>query len=188
TTDASGNADFVATLTTPVPAGQQFMAATATDSLGNTSEFSGNVAITHEKATTASTVSAAPNPSGYGQSVTFTATVAATGLGTPTGTVRFVDGLTGSDLGTVALSGGTATLSTATLAAGLHIITVSYSGVSDFQTSSGNVTQRVNPAALIITASGQTKVYGDANPTFTVSYSGFVLGQDASVLGGSLSF
>jgi len=47
------------------------------------------------------------NPSGFGQSVTFTATVTGTN-GTPTGTVTFKDGATA--LATNALSGGQATL------------------------------------------------------------------------------
>ncbi len=46
----------------------------------------------------------------------------------------------------------------------------------------------IGPAALSVTANAATKIYGQANPTFSVSYSGFVLGQDASVLGGSLNF
>src|SRR5439155_1152359 len=33
-----------------------------------------------------------------------------------------------------------------------------------------------------------TKTYGDANPTFTARYDGFVLGQTTSVLGGALAF
>ena len=46
----------------------------------------------------------------------------------------------------------------------------------------------VNKAALTVTADDKSKVAGQANPAFTASYSGFVLGQDASVLGGSLVF
>jgi parallel beta-helix repeat protein len=39
TTDGNGNATFIATLATPVPAGQGFVTATATDAAGSTSEF-----------------------------------------------------------------------------------------------------------------------------------------------------
>ncbi|HUB25291.1 MAG TPA: MBG domain-containing protein [Tepidisphaeraceae bacterium] len=45
-----------------------------------------------------------------------------------------------------------------------------------------NSTLTVTQAALTITANNQTKVYGSANPTLTVSYSGFVNGESASSL------
>ncbi len=46
----------------------------------------------------------------------------------------------------------------------------------------------VTPAPLTVTASGGSKQYGQANPAFTASYGGFVLGQDQSVLSGALAF
>ena len=48
----------------------------------------------------------------------------------------------------------------------------------------GNLT--VTPASLTVTGSG-TQVYG-GSPTFSAGYSGFVLGQGPSVLGGTLAF
>jgi hypothetical protein len=45
----------------------------------------------------------------------------------------------------------------------------------------------VTKAALTITANNQSKITGEANPAFTVRDSGFVLGQNASVLGGTLT-
>jgi hypothetical protein len=45
----------------------------------------------------------------------------------------------------------------------------------------------VTAAPLAITGSG-AQVYGGANRAFSASYSGFVLGQTASVLGGTLAF
>jgi len=47
-----------------------------------------------------------------------------------------------------------------------------------------NITQK----SLDVTADDKSKIYGDAEPTYTASYSGFVLGEDESVLGGTLSF
>jgi len=74
-----------------------------------------------------------------GQSVTLTATLAASvaGSGTPSGTVTLKNG--SSTLGTVTLSGGKATLSTASLTRGVHTITLVYSGSSTFNshTSAG---------------------------------------------------
>ena len=46
----------------------------------------------------------------------------------------------------------------------------------------------VTPAALTITAANQTRIQGEANPAFTVSYSGFVLGEGPGALGGTLTF
>ena len=43
-------------------------------------------------------------------------------------------------------------------------------------------TLTITPVLLVITANPATKVYGSGNPTFTVSYSGFVNGDTASSL------
>ncbi|HZP64731.1 MAG TPA: Ig-like domain repeat protein, partial [Rudaea sp.] len=80
-----------------------------------------------------------PSPSVFGQSVTFTATVTATppAVGTPTGTVTFLDN--GSSIGTGTLSGGVATLTTGALAVGsTHSITAQYGGDSNFGTSTSS--------------------------------------------------
>ncbi|MFN8512901.1 MAG: MBG domain-containing protein [Chloroflexia bacterium] len=45
----------------------------------------------------------------------------------------------------------------------------------------------VNQAPLTIAAQDKSRTFGAANPTFTVSYSGFVLGQSSASLGGTLS-
>jgi hypothetical protein len=49
-------------------------------------------------------------------------------------------------------------------------------------------TLTVTPAPLTVTANDATRTYGSANPAFDATFSGFVLGQDPSVLGGTLSF
>jgi hypothetical protein len=60
-------------------------------------------------------------------------------------------------------------------------------GNYDF-TTFNNGTLTVNPATLTVAANDAIKTYGDPNPAFTAGYDGFVLGQDASVLGGTLGF
>ncbi|HEV3483899.1 MAG TPA: Ig-like domain-containing protein, partial [Vicinamibacterales bacterium] len=89
---------------------------------------SGNdVVLTAVAVSTTTTVTSSPNPAPIGHTVTFTATVTpVAGNTTPTGTVTFRDG--GVVLGTVPLSGGTATFSTSTLTAGPHQITAFFSG------------------------------------------------------------
>src|SRR5205807_1710678 len=49
-------------------------------------------------------------------------------------------------------------------------------------------TLAVTPATLVVTPDNTSKVYGQANPPFSVSYAGFVNGDNASSLGGTLSF
>jgi uncharacterized repeat protein (TIGR01451 family) len=106
----------------------------------------GCAASTVSKGATSTTVSGAPNPSVYGQSVTMTATVApqSPATGTPTGTVTFTDGAT--PIGSDNLAVGTATLSTSTLTVGSHSIGAGYGGDGSFLTSSGSYTQVVNKA------------------------------------------
>jgi hypothetical protein len=78
------------------------------------------------------TLTSSPNPSVSGQSVTFTATVAASSAFQPavTGTVTFKDG--SQVLATASLSSGQATFTTSTLAVGKHNITATYSGDANF--------------------------------------------------------
>jgi len=52
----------------------------------------------------------------------------------------------------------------------------------------GNATLTINKATLTVTADNKTKTYGDANPTFTGSISGFVNSEDASVITGTPSY
>lgn len=99
-----------------------------------------SVAITQtvNKANTATTVGSSPNPSAFGQSVTFTAAVGvvAPGSGTPSGTVTFKDGA--AAFGSAALSGGIATLTTSALGPGSHAITAVYSGDANFNASTSD--------------------------------------------------
>src|SRR5262249_19431619 len=61
-------------------------------------------------------------------------------------------------------------------------------GDVNYTTSHRQITQPVAAAPLTVTARGATKVYGQANPGFSATFQGFVLGQDPSVLTGSLGF
>jgi hypothetical protein len=89
------------------------------------------------KAPSTTGVSSSVNPSDFGQSVTFTATVTS-GAGTPTGTVQFKD--SGINIGSPqTMTAGVAQLTTSSLAVGLHTITADYSGDGNFLTSSGSL-------------------------------------------------
>src|SRR6185503_7389182 len=82
------------------------------------------------KANTSTTIASSLNPSTFGQSVTFTATVSVTapGLGTPSGTVTFKNGAT-AICSAVALSGSSALCTLSSLPANTpsgHPITAEY--------------------------------------------------------------
>ncbi len=88
-------------------------------------------------------LTASPNPSNYGQSVSLTATVSSSALGGPTGTVTFKNGT--ASLGTASLKARTAVLGTTKLPIGTATITVIYSGDTSSGKSSTTMTQVVNP-------------------------------------------
>ncbi|HYF79316.1 MAG TPA: Ig-like domain repeat protein, partial [Symbiobacteriaceae bacterium] len=123
-------------------------------------------ALTVAKSPTSTAISAAPNPSEFGQSVTFTATVnvAGDGAGTVTGSVLFMEEST--TLGTVPLTGNTATYTISSLSPGpAHKITAHYTGDANFDASaSGEASQVVNPAVstTVLTSSKSTSAYGES--------------------------
>jgi sugar lactone lactonase YvrE len=86
-----------------------------------------------DPAVTTTLVTAATGSAAFGQDVSFTATVVPQFGGIPTGSVTFRDGST--TLGKVALSGGTATLTTPLTSLGRRSITASYSGDPSFTAS-----------------------------------------------------
>jgi hypothetical protein len=109
--------------------------------------FAGNTSAvltqTVNQATTTTSLASSLNPSMFGQSVTFTATVTPCYPSSPAGTVSFYDGTT--LLGTASLDAtGHASFTISTLAAGNHSITAVYSGDDIFTGSTSDVlTQQV---------------------------------------------
>jgi Bacterial Ig-like domain (group 3) len=91
------------------------------------------------------------NPSVFGQTVTFTATVSG-GSSVATGTITFKDGATTIGTGTLNAS-AQATFATSTLAVGSHSITASYGGdATNAASTSSPVTQVVNSNKATSTA------------------------------------
>jgi hypothetical protein len=60
--------------------------------------------------------------------------------------------------------------------------------LSNYTVIETHATLTINQVDLTITANDATKFAGQANPPFSARYSGFVNGENASVLGGSLTF
>src|SRR6202042_608211 len=116
-----------------------------------------------DKADTSTAVTSSENPSVFGQSVKFTATVTpvAPGAGTPTGTVTALD--SGTRIGTGTLDGsGQASFTTSTLSVGDHTITASYGADGNFTGSSGSLT---GTPQVVDKADTSTAVAGSENPS-----------------------
>src|SRR5207247_40562 len=157
--------------------------------------FSGSTSTaltqTVNKASTTTSLTSGTNPSVFGQSVTFTATVTvnAPGAGTPTGTVNFLDGAT--NIGTCSLPAAapfTCTFSTGALSVATHSITAAYIGDGNFLTStSAAVSQVVNKAntSTSLTSSANPSVFGQS-VTFTATVA--VVAPGAGSPAGTVNF
>jgi hypothetical protein len=111
----SGDANFAASTSTPVPV----------------------TISTPAKITTTTSILASATQLTAGQNATFTSSVAPqSGTGVATGSVTFLDGQT--QLGVVALNGGSAAFSSANLSVGSHTITAAYSGDSNYTASTSS--------------------------------------------------
>ncbi|MGV9853960.1 beta strand repeat-containing protein [Streptomyces sp. NPDC003442] len=152
------------------------------------------------------TVTSTPNPSVFGQSVTYTATVTGITTGTPPwGDVTFVIA-GGPTIGPVTLTqtgvdSGTASVTDSTLAVGSHLVTANFANSSDpVDNSSGTTIQQVNQAAttttvtfvppapvcgetVTLTASVAAVPPGSGTPTGTVT---FIISADGPTVTGTL--
>src|SRR5205814_1050874 len=153
---SSGQATF--TISTLVPGSHPITAV-----YGGDGNFNGSTSAvltqTVNKVNTTTALSSSQNPSVFGQFVTFTATVTAVapGVGAPTGTVSFKDGVT--IVGTGTLNAGQTMFSTSALSVNTHAMTAVYNGSSNFLTSTSiALTQTVNKADTT------TTVASSANP------------------------
>jgi hypothetical protein len=153
--------------------------------------FAGTVTVETPAVVTSTEISSSQNPSGLGQSVTFTASVT-TGTTTPVtaGGVTFKEGTCAS--GTV-LSGATpvvlnssgqAALTTSSLSLGSHVIRACYGGATGFLPSEDDVTQQVNNNATVVevTSSQNPSVTGQSvTITATVKSGGSAIGAHGEV-------
>jgi hypothetical protein len=145
---------------------------------------------------TATALTASPNPVAAGQPVTLTATVTPTPAGPPLGTVSFYNGSTLLDTEKVNAS-GVATFTTSNLPSGTDSLTAAYSGNINFAAStSPNVDEIVTgtsltPTSTALTASPNPAVVGQAvtlSATISPTPTGATLGtvsfnEGATLLG-----
>jgi cyclophilin family peptidyl-prolyl cis-trans isomerase len=167
------NSSGVATLsTTALPVGSDSLTASYAGDTNFDSSTSSAQTETVSQAATTTAVSISPTSAVSGQSLTVTATVSASspGSGTPTGTVTFVEGST--TLGAQTLASGVATLTTSALTEGSQTITASYSGDTNFTTSTGTGTETLGQAATTtVLASSATNATAGQSVTFTATVS-----------------
>jgi hypothetical protein len=117
--------------------------------------------LDNQTATTTTVVASPETTTGYGQPVTFTATVSAnaTSAYTATGTVTFSDGAT--PLGSAALDGsGHASFTTSSLSLGSHTVTATYGGDLHLYGSTGSIVQTITLVATGPVQPGQTATIG----------------------------
>jgi hypothetical protein len=174
--------------TSALPAGTDSITAVYSGDINFVTSTSAALAQTVNQDATTTRLVSSVNPSVYGQSVTFTARLAASapGSGTPTGTVTFLDGT--STLGSGTLSGGTATFMTSSLAVGTQSITAVYNADPNFTAStSAALSQQVNQDSSV------TALVSALNPssvgqsvTFTATISANVPGSGTPT--GSVTF
>ncbi|MCR4268815.1 putative Ig domain-containing protein [Nitratireductor sp. ZSWI3] len=142
----------------------------AADVNGNTGETAYTLTVSPSATTT--TLQTSASPSTVGDMVTFTASVTSSSGNPLSGTVVFT--IDGAGQPPVAVSGGSASLSTSTLAVGTHTITAAYSGdPGNAASTSAPLTQAVEQAVTTtsVISSSNPSDYGDP-VTFTATVSG----------------
>jgi len=187
TATPTGSVQFIvdgAAFGAPVPLSGSGVAATATSGANSTLSVSGSphsikavytntdggfirssgtLSQTVNPAPTSTTVTSSVNPSYFGQSVTFTATVAnragpAISTATPTGSIQFMDGSSVLGVPQMVSAQGTATLMTSALTVGTHPITAVYTNADGNFTgsTSSSLNQVVEDFSITATPSTQT--------------------------------
>ena len=122
------------------------------------------------------------NPSGYGQPVTFTATVSSAS-GTPNGTVVLYDGSIAIGSGT--LTNGRTSILISSLSAGSDSLTAAYQGSATFASSVSSVLiQTVSPAT---TSAGLTSSPNPARASQSVTFTATVTSQYGGAATGSVT-
>ena len=96
----------------------------------------------------------------------------------------FVSGLVNDDMADAVLSGALKTVASSSSNVGTDKITQgTLVSNADYAISYIQGMLTITPANLVVTADSATKIYGRPNPSFSVTYNGFVMGQGPDVLG-----
>lgn len=128
---------------------------------------SATVTLTVLSSQPAITLASSSNPGFLSNAVTLTATIPTTTL-TPTGSISFYDGE--RILSTIALSAGTASYTTSTLALGTHGIIAVYSGDANYRSvTSTTLAQLVDDFSLSVSGTGSATLGLGESTSFTIN-------------------
>jgi YVTN family beta-propeller protein len=104
------------------------------------------------------------------------------GAGNPDFTAVITGFVNGDGPGSLTTQPTVTTPAATNAATGIYPITASGAADNNYTISYKPGTLTITPAALTITATNETKVYGQTNPYLAVSYSGFIAGDDSTRL------
>ena len=141
---------------------------------------------------TPTTLTVAPAKGTFGGSAVLSATLKKSADNTPVAGKSVAFTLSGTAVGS-AVTDATGVASVTTSVAGINAgtypgaVVANFAGDTTFAASSGTASLTVAPAVLTVTANNASRVYGDPNPAFTFTISGFVNGDTAAVVSGSPS-
>ena len=178
----------VGTLSTTLPVASNSITAVYSGDSTFTSNVSQAVIVTVAQASTTTTVTPSSTATVFGQSVTLTATIAAVspGVGTPTGTVQFLNGNT--EIGTGTLTAGEAKLTTSSLPTGADSITATNSGDANFATSTSTGTAVTVAQALTTTTLTLSNTSPSPFVTVTLTAAVAVVSPGAGTPTGTVEF
>ncbi|WP_193323708.1 MBG domain-containing protein [Marinifilum sp. N1E240] len=100
----------------------------------------------------------------------------------PSFTKSYSGFVNGDDISALTAEPTISSAADATTGVGSASITLTGGESNHYSFNNVNGTLSINKAELVVTANNASKNYGDDNPAFTFNYSGFVNGEDASVL------
>jgi len=166
---------------------------TDTASISNSSAVDANAANNSASATVTVAQPATTSLTASATSVTYgsASTTLSAVLTTPGGplagkTVSFT--LNGSPAGSAVTDAtGLASVSASItgLGAGSYPVTANFAGDVNNTAASASATLVINPAVLTVTSANATRIYGDPNPAFSFTITGFVNGETVAVVSGS---
>ena len=175
-----------------------FITATATDANQNTSEFSASLQAQSPIAgPSMTTLTASPNPSTFGETVSFSVTVSAgtaqpteaairpATLPVPTGAVTLLQGMQPLGSGTLDASGHV-TINLSSLPVGTHTIDAVFTGDANYNPSSSNLVNQV-----VDQAASKTTLAATPNPSAfgaAVTFTATVTGMGSTMPTGTVTF
>ncbi len=104
------------------------------------------------------------------------------GEANPTFTISFTGFVNGDDANAITTEPTASTVADATTGVGSYDIDLAGGAADNYSFNLTSGALNIGKATLTATANDKSKTYGDLNPTFTIGYTGFVNGDDASAI------